>query len=316
MLGAAGLAPMLGRSAAAQDWPVRPIRMIVPFAPGGGADNTARFVAEQLSQELGQNIVIDNKGGAGGTLGAVTAVNAPADGYTLFYATPGPVVTNPFLMKGLPYDVERDFRPVSLLTRSAYVLVVHPSVNARTVPELIALAKAKPGSLAYSSSGIGAGSHLAGELLRQQAGIEITHVPYRGSAPSIQDVVAGQVPMTIDSVSLLIPLIQSGAVRGLGVTSSKRFPEIPEVPPIADTLPGYEVTVFNGLMARAGTPQPVVDRLSQAIRKIMATPAAAKRYEGIGVEPTGSTPEELGAILRDERAKWGPLITQAGIKAE
>ena len=303
---------------AAQDvpWPARPVRMVVPFVPGGGADTTARFVAQLLTPELGQSVVVDNKGGGGGTLGAVSALSAPADGYTLFYGTPGPLVTNPLLMANLPYQAARDFSPVSLLVRSAYVLVVHPEVPARSVSDLIALARARPGTLSYSSAGIGAGSHLAGALLGVEAGIDIAHVPYRGSAPSVQDVVAGQVPMTVDSLSLLIPLIRAGAVRALAVTAAERVPELPDVPAMAETLPGFEVTVFNCLVVRSGTPRPVVDRLCGALAKVLRSPEAAARYAGTGTVPVGSTPEELAAVLRDETAKWRRVIAQAGIRLD
>ena len=303
-------------TASAQEWPTRPLRLVVPFVPGGGADSTARFVAQGLSASLGQSVVVDNKGGGGGTLGALAALSAPADGYTVFYGTPGPLVTNPLLMANLPYDPARDFAPVSLLVRSAYVLVVHPGVPADTVAGLIALAKARPGTLSFSSAGIGAGSHLAGELLRIEAGIDIAHVPYRGTAPSVQDVVAGQVPMTIDSLSVLIPLIRAGSVRALGVTAARRAAELPDVPAIAETLPGFEVTVVNCLVAKAGTPRGIVQRLSDAAARVMGSPAAERHYAGTGTTPQGSTPEELETILLQERAKWRAVIERAGIKAE
>ena len=309
-------ASLVHPAAAQADWPSRPLRLVVPFAPGGGADTTARFVGQALTEALGQPVAVDNKGGGGGTLGAMATLTAPADGYTLFHGTPGPLITNPLLMANLPYDAERDFVPVSLLVRSAYVLVVHPDVAVRSVADLVALAKALPGQLAFSSAGIGAGSHLAGELLRIEAGVDLTHIPYRGTGPSVQDVVAGQVPLTIDSLSVLIPLIRAGRLRALGVTSRQRLPELPDVPTIAETLPGFEVTVINCLMLRAGTPEPIVARLSQALVRAMASPAAAARYADTGAQPEGSTPDALGAMLDEERRKWRGVIARAGIRLD
>lgn len=264
LLGAAlGCPAVLTSTARAEpNWPNRPLRLVVPFAPGG-AEATARSVAQALSKAFVQPVAVDNRGGGGGTLGATAVLAAPADGYTLFHAPPGPLVTNPLLMPALPYDAERDFAPVSLLVRAAYVLVVHPAVPAGSVAELIALARAQLGRLAFSSAGIGAGSHLTGELLRIEAGIDLAHVPYRGTGPSVQDVVAGQVPMTINSLSVLIPLVRAGRLRALGVTTRHRVAELPEVPAIAETLPGFEVTVMNGLVVRSGTPEAIVDRLSR-----------------------------------------------------
>ncbi len=313
---ALGLPWLAGAAGAQQPWPSRPLRLVVPFAPGGGADATARFVAQALTEALGQSVTVDNKGGGGGTLGAMAVLGAPADGYTLFHGTPGPLVTNPLLMPALPYDAERDFAPVSLLVRSAYVLVVNPAVPAHSLAELLALARARPAALAYASSGIGAGSHLAAELLRIEAGVQLTHIPYRGTGPAVQDVVGGQVPMTVDSLSVLVPLIRDGRLRALGVTAAQRVLELPDVPAISETLPGYEVTVINCLMARAGTPAPIIARLSEEVQRAMASPAAARRYADSGAEPVGSTPEALAGMLDEERRKWRGVIARAGIRVE
>ncbi len=303
-------------AATAQSYPTRPIRMIVPFVPCCGADITARFVAEPLAVALGQPVVVDNRGGAGGTIGTAAVAQAPADGYTLLYGTPGPLITNRHLMASLPYDPDRDFAPVSLLTRGAYVMAVHRDVPARTVAEVIALAKARPGELSFASSGIGAGSHLAGELLCMEAGIRMSHVPYRGTGPALQDVAAGRVTMSIDSLGPMVPLLQAGNLRAIAVTSAERMPELPDVPTIAETIPGFEVGVINYICVRAGTAAPIIQRLNEALVRVLADPDLKERMRAAGSSPPlSSTPEELGAMLRSESAKWGEVIRRAGIRA-
>jgi tripartite-type tricarboxylate transporter receptor subunit TctC len=305
---------LLPRSSLAQSYPTRPIRMIVPFVPGGGADLTARFVAEPLGAELGQTLVVENRGGAGGTIGTAAVAQAPADGYTLLYGTPGPLITNRFLMANLPYDPDRDFAPVSLLTQGAYLMVVNKDLPAQSVAEVIALAKARPGELTFASSGIGAGSHLSGELLCMQAGIRMSHVPYRGTGLALQDVASGRVSISIDTYGPMIPLIQAGSLRPIAVTSATRSQELPEVPTVAETLPGFEVTVMNYVCVRSGTPQPIIQRLNQALVKVLADPSLHERMRAAGASPpVSSTPEELGGLLRNEVAKWGEVIRRAGI---
>jgi len=308
---------LLGRDALAQAFPTRSLRMIVPFVPGGGADTTARFVVEPLGLELGQSVVIENRGGAGGTIGAAAVAQAPADGYTLLYGTPGPLITNPFLMANMPYDAQRDFAPVSLLTRGAYLLAVHKDVPVRTMSELLALARARPGELTYASAGIGAGSHLSGELLCMETGIRMTHVPYRGTSQAVADVAAGRVSISIDTYGVMIPMIQAGNLRPIAVTSLERFPEIPEVPTIAETLPGFEVGVVNYVCVRSGTPEPIIRRLNEAFVKVLGSPVLAERMRDAGSSPLlSSTPEELGDILRAEVAKWGAVIRRANIQPD
>src|ERR1043166_7280323 len=225
--------------AQAQTYPQSPIRLVVPFAPGGGADLMARILADPLAKRLGQPIVIENKPGGGATLGAGLVAKSAPDGATLLWTTPGPQITNPYLMGKLPYDPFRDFTPVATVVTAVNVLVVTPSLPVKSVPELIAYAKANPGKLNFSSAGVGASSHLSGELFKLMAGIDIVHVPYRGSGPSLQDLLAGNVQMAIDTVAVLLPHIQSGGVRALGVATLARNPTLPELPPIADTLPGF-----------------------------------------------------------------------------
>ncbi|WP_421988846.1 Bug family tripartite tricarboxylate transporter substrate binding protein [Roseococcus sp.] len=308
---------LLASAARAQDgYPNRPIRMIVPFVPGGGADITARFIAEPLGAALGQPIVIENRGGAGGTIGTAAVATSPADGYTLLYGTPGPLITNRFLMPNLPYDSDRDFSPVSLLTRGAYLLAVHKDVPARNMAELIALARSRPGELTYASAGTGAGSHLAGELLCMQAGVRMTHVPYRGTSQAVQDVAAGRVTMSIDTYAVMIPNLQAGNLRPIAVTSPQRYPELPDVPTIGETIPGFEVGVVNYICVRSGTPRPMIERLNAALVKVLGDPGLARRMKEAGSSPPlSSTPEGLGDILRSEVEKWGPVIRQAGLSA-
>ena len=316
LLGAAIGIPATASAALAQSYPTRPIRMIVPFVPGGGADLNARHVAEPLGAVLGQPVVVENRGGAGGTIGTMAVAQAPADGYTLLYGTPGTLITNRHLMASLPYDPERDFAPISLLTRGAYVMAVHRDVPARSVAEVIALAKARPGELSFASSGIGAGSHLAGELLCIEADIRMSHVPYRGTGPALQDVAAGRVTMSIDSYGPMTPLLQSGHLRAIAVTGTARLPELPDVPTIAETIPGFEVGVINYICVRSGTPEPIIRRLNQALVQVLANPELKARMQASGASPpVSSTPEELGAMLRSESAKWGEVIRRAGIQA-
>jgi tripartite-type tricarboxylate transporter receptor subunit TctC len=317
-LGAAGAAGgLLPASLAAQEWPTRPLRMIVPFVPGGGADLVARLVADPLAAELDQTVVIENRGGGGGTIGTAAVAQAPADGYTLLYGTPGPLVTNPILLPSLPYDAERDFAPVSLLTRGAYVMAVSADLPVRNVAELVALAKQRPGQLSYASSGIGAGSHLAGALLCIEAGIDMLHVPFRGTGPALQEVASGRVSMAIDTYGVMVPALQAGRLRALATSAAQRMPNLPDLPAIAETLPGFEVTVFNYLCVRAGTPRPIIDRLSRAVAKVISDPALQQRMAAAGTSPpASSTPEELGALLRSESAKWRSVIERAGIKVE
>ncbi len=307
----------LARPALAQaEWPARPLRMVIPFAPGGGADRVGRMVAEPLARALGQPVVVENRPGGGGTVAAHHVATSATDGYTIFYGTPGQLTTLPSMMNNLPYDAQRDFAPVSLLIRSAYGIGVHPGVAARDMAALIALARAQPGRLGYATAGVGSGPHLAGELLKFMAGIDITHIAYRGSALAVQDVVAGQVPISIDSLDLIGPQIRDGRIRGLGVTSSAPQESLPGVPTVAATLPGYEVTVFNYLAVRAGTPEPIIARLSREVQAITREAGFIERNRALGTTAEGSTPEELGRIWHEEFAKWREVITRANIRVE
>jgi len=291
-----------------QTWPSSPIRMVVPFAPGGGADLMARILAGPLSKRLGQPIVIENKPGAGATLGADFVAKAQPDGYTLLWTTPGPQITNPYLMPKLPYDPFKDFTAIATVVTAVNVLVVTPSLPVKSVPELIAYAKANPGKLNFSSSGVGASSHLSGELFKMMAGIDIVHVAYRGSGPALQDLLAGNVQMSIDTVAVLLPHIQAGTLRALGVATIERNPSLPDLPPIADTLPGFDGSSINYINGPAGMPQPVVERLNREINAVLSDPDVRKRMEVAGFTPIVESQTALVTRIAQEQDKWKKVI--------
>nr|WP_246522657.1 tripartite tricarboxylate transporter substrate-binding protein [Neoroseomonas terrae] len=287
---------------------------MIPFAPGGAADGGARVIAGLLGQRIGQSVVSENRGGAGGTLAAAAVATAPADGYTLLYGTPGQLTILPILMSNLPYDADRDFDPVSLVSRGAYAIAVHPSVQAHTLPELIELARATPSGLPYATAGIGSGPHLAAELLTFMAQIRMTHVPYRGSALALNDVVGGQVPVSFDNFGSQLPLVRAGQLRALAITTSTRSGLMPDLPTISDTLPGYEVSAFGFIAVRSGTPKPIVDRLNDEIQIVLRDPAVEAHATPMGAVPSGTSSEEARRILRGESVKWRQVIQHAGIR--
>jgi tripartite-type tricarboxylate transporter receptor subunit TctC len=303
-------------SAFAQPYPAQPVRLVVPFAPGGGSDIIARILAEPFSRQLGQPVVVDNKPGAGAVIGADIVAKSKPDGYTLLYTTVGPQITNPYLMKQLPYDPVGDLAPVAMLAELDNVLVVHPSVPAKSVRDLIQYAKANPGKLNFSSSGIGTSSHLGGELFKNMAAIEITHIAYKGTGPSLQDLQSGNVQMAIDSVATLLPFIKSGRLVALGISNTERNPLLPDAPPIAETLSGFQASTVNYLTARSGTPRPIVERLNRDISVVLRLPEIRERLIGMGVIPTVETPEVLAARITRETDKWKKVIQQSGAKIE
>ncbi|NYT48166.1 tripartite tricarboxylate transporter substrate binding protein [Parapusillimonas granuli] len=302
-------------SAAGADagYPDKPIRLVVPFAPGGGADYSARRFAQPLSEALKQPIIIDNVPGAGGSMGANKVAKAAPDGYTLLYTTPGQQMTAPYLIENLPYDAFKDLRPVSQLTAGTNVLVVNKDFPARSVRELIDHVKKNPGTVNFASSGIGSTSHLAGELFKKMAGVDIVHVPYRGSAIAAADVIGGRVEMSIDTLSVYLPHIQSGAVRALGVSTLEPNPIIPDVPPIAKTLDGFEASPVNYISAPGGTPEPIIKKLSEAIIAVAEDPALRANFASTGSRLAGSTPAEMEALVRSEQKRWKEVIDSAGI---
>jgi tripartite-type tricarboxylate transporter receptor subunit TctC len=300
----------------AQSFPSRPLRMVVPFAAGGSADASARMLAEPLGAVLGQPVVVENRPGGGATIGAQAVARAAPDGHTLLYGTPGPQIVNPHLMRSVPYDPVADFAPVSGYKRAPNLLAVHPGVRAQNLAELIELARARPGTLTFASSGIGSSSHLAGEMLKFLARIDITHVPYRGTSAALTDLLGGTVTMALDTLSILLPPSRAGNLRALGVTTPQRSALAPDLPALAETLPGFDAAPFNYIATTGGTPAPIVARLSEAVNAILARPEFRARMDALGEEPTPSSPEALAETIRAESARWKQVIEAAGIRAE
>ncbi len=308
---------LLCSSLAWAQYPTKPIHLIVPFPPGGGNDTVARAIALQISPELGQPVVIDNRPGAGGSVGAELAAKAPPDGYTLFLAGVGSHVVNPNLHAKLPYDPVKDFAPVTLIASAPSVLVVNPSVPARNIAEFTAYARANPGKLNYASNGNGSAAQLAAAMYESMAGVKMVHVPYKGIAPALTDLLGGEVQLMFGTVVALVPHIQSGKLRALAVTGKKRSPLIPDVPTLRESgLPEYEAGSWYGIEAPAGTPRPIIDQLNALIVKALRQPEVAKRLAAEGAEVVGSTPEEFGAHIRSELARVEKVVRAAGIRIE
>jgi len=311
--------PFIGVQAHAQDaqsYPGRPLRFLVGFAPGGFTDVMARAIAGKLSESWNQQVVVDNRPGASTTIAADLAAKAAPDGYTLLMMTDNHV-TNPSLFSKLPYDSEKDFAPVTLAALAPFLLVVHPSVPANSVKELVALAKARPGQLTYGSGGIGAPGHLSGELFSTLAGVKMVHVPYKGAAPALIDIQSGQIQVYFGNLPVTLPHAKAGKLRALGVTSAKRAAVAPEVPTVAEAgLPGFELTPWYGVMTRAGTPDAILGKLNQEIVRILRTPEMRERVTNLGAEPSGLGRDEFASFLRSEAVKWGKLVKASGAKAE
>ena len=305
-----------GQAATAQNYPTKPIRLIVPFAPGGGTDITARAVAQKLGESWGQTVVPDNRPGANGTIGVdITAKSAP-DGYTITMISSSHAV-NVGLYTKLPYDLLRDLAPVTQATSQPYVMVIHPSVPAKSVKEFIAYAKSKPGGVNYGSSGTGGIAHLGGALLGFIAGIEMVHIPYKGGAPSTLDLIAGQIQMQLGTLLLTGPHIKSGKLRVLAVTTPKRWPGTPELPTMQEAgVPGFAITQWYGMLAPAKTPPAIVNKLSQEISRLLHQPDVKERLAADGADAVGNTPAEFGAHIKSEIDKYGKLVKQIGLRAE
>lgn len=302
-----------GHARAAEMYPSKPVRMLVGFPPGGPTDITARIAAEHLSSALRQQVIVDNRPGAGGTLAATLLASAAPDGYTVSLCANGEMAIAPNLRDKLPYDPLRSFAPVSRIGASQLVLVVHPSVPARSVRDLVILAKSKPGSINFASAGAGSTAHLASELLKTMAGIEIVHVPYKGAGPALSELMGGQVQMLITGFSGALPHVKSGKLRALAVTGAARLATMPDLPTIGEAVTGYEVTSWYGIIAPAATSRTIVARLQREIAAMVRKPEVGEKLAGLGIEPEGNTSQEFAAQIKQEIAKWGKVIQVAGV---
>ncbi len=304
-------------AAAPQGYPTKPIRMVCPFPPGGTTDLVARLVAQRLSEAWGEQVVVDNRAGAGGIIGTETVAKAPPDGYTMLLGSITTHAVNPALYKKLDFDPIKDFIPVSLVVSSPQLLAVHPAVPVKSVKELISLAKAKPAQLNYASAGVGTSPHLTFELFRSMAGIDVVHIPYKGTGPAIAELLGGQVQMMITGVVALIPHIKSGKLRGLAVTSEKRVAALPELPTIAESaIPKFDVSSWFGVFLPAGTPKAIVVKMNSEIRRILDSPDVRKRLIDQGADPASGTPEEFAAYVKSEMMRWGKVVRDTGARAD
>jgi tripartite-type tricarboxylate transporter receptor subunit TctC len=299
----------------AQRYPDRPIRLIVGFPPGGAADILGRFAAQHFTESLGQTVIVDNRGGAGGLIATELAAKALPDGYTLLF-TSIPHVINPHLYRKVAYDAVKDFTPVGQFVSVPLMMASNTSFPAKSVKELLALARVKPGQINYASAGSGSSSHLAMELLKSMSRIDLNHVPYKGTGPLITDLISGQVSVTIASAVPLSPQVKAGRLRGLAVTGPKRSPSFPELPAIAETVPGYEVVNWFGILAPAATPGAIVARLNKELNAALASPELRTRLAAQGADPAGGTPEDFGRVIRADFEKWGRVVKESGARVE
>ena len=303
-------------AAAQAQYPSRPIRLVVPYPPGGPTDFVGRAVAAKLTALLGQQIVVDNRPGAATVIGSDLVARSAPDGYNLLFGTGGGTFLAPLILPKVPYDPQKDFAPVAMLVMSPQVLVVHPSVGANSVKELIAVAKTKPGQLNYSSVGTGTAPHLGGELFKSLAGVDIVHVPYKGTAPAMTDLIAGRVQLAFSSIPTVLAHVQAGRLKMLGTGGSKRSSALPDIPPVADTVPGFELVTWYAIFAPAGTPATIVNRLNGEIAKVLSDADIQKRFGEQGLETTLMTPQELKRYTETDVSRWTRLIKAANIKAQ
>ena len=300
-----------------QQYPTKPVRLIVPFAPGGSTDITARILAQKLGDAWRHQVIVDNRAGAGGNIGAEAVTRAAPDGYTLLLATTGVMSINMYLYRTLSYDAARDLAPVTQIGALPLILVVHPSLPAKSVKDVIAIAKAKPGALTYASSGVGGATHMTAELFRMMAGVDLVHVPYKGSGQAMVDLISGQVPMAFDQITSSLPHVESGKLRALAVTSARRFDSVPRLPTVAEAgVPGYEAISWNGIAAPAGVATAILSRVQVDTARVLQQPDIRERFAKDGIEPVGSTPEQFAAHIRSEREKWGKVVRAANIQAQ
>jgi len=315
-LGAALGAVLFGLCAHAQDYPSRPVRIVVPFAPGGPNDIIVRLVAQKLTETWGQPFVVENRPGAGGNIGTDLVAKAAPDGYTLLSVGPGSLIINPLIGK-VPYDTARDFAPVTLMARAPNALVAHPSLPAGSVKELIELARSQPGRVNYGSGGNGSTPHLAGAMFASMAGVALTHVPYKGTAPAMADLIGGQVQIAFLGIPTVLPHVKSGKLRVLAVTGKRRSPELPGVPTVDEAgVPGYELSPWYGLLAPAGTPREVVVRLGEEVSRVVRAPEMKEKLAVQGAEVAGGSPEEFAALIRADTSTWSRVAKDAGIRIE
>ena len=315
IIAAVGIALAAGHASAqkkAEAYPTKPIRMIVPFAPGGGTDIVARAMAQKLTESLGQSVIVDNRAGAGGTIGAETAVRSVPDGYTLAMVS-GSYAANAALFK-LPYDPVNDVTPISLIGQTGFLVSLHPSVAAKNMKEFIALAKAKPGSINYASTGTGGITHLATELFATMADVKMTHIPYKGTGPALIDLLGGQVQMMVGALPAMVPQHKTGKVRGIAVTTSKRNGALPDVPTVAETVPGYEAILWYAFFGPKNLPKDVVTLLNGEITKAISTPEMKERMASEGLDPVGGPPSQFGDVLKRDVPKWTKVVKDANIK--
>ena len=308
---------LMAQDGHAQTYPVKPIRLIVPFAPGGANDIIARVVSQRLAEPLGQQVVVENRGGAGGAIGAELVARSPADGYTLLLANPGPNAINPLLQPKTPYDPIKDFSMITLMAVSPQVLVVHPSLPVRSAQELVALARARPGQINYGSSGTGAITHLAMEFFKARTKTDMVHIPYQGANVALTALIGGQVSTMFAALGSITPMLGSRKVRAVGVAANERTPLLPDVPTLAaGGIPDFEVVNWFGILGPAGMPRPLIDRLNQTINRVVQSAGTRERFATLGFAPRGTTPEEFEGHIKSELARWNSVIKTQGIKPE
>jgi tripartite-type tricarboxylate transporter receptor subunit TctC len=313
----AALIAGLGAQARADDYPSKPITLVVPFAPGGSTTIMARIVAERMAATLGQQVIVDNRGGAGGTIGARQVAKSAPDGYTILLGYSGTLAISPSVYRDPGFDVRKDFIAIGRIGMAPSVLVVHPSFPAQSIAELVAIAKEKPGKIDFASAGVGTVGHVSAELFAHRAGIRLNHIPYKGTGPGLNDVLGGHVPIMVAPVPTVLGNVQGGKLRALGITGAKRSPKLPDVPTIAESgLPGFEAALRYGLVAPAGTPAAVIERLNKELRAALGSDEVLKRIDHEGAEPMPSTPEEYAADLDREETMWSQIVKASGAKAE
>ena len=308
---------LISAQAHPQDYPARPIRIVVPFPPGGVADNSARVVADSLGARLGQQVLVENRPGASGNIGTQAVAQAAPDGYTLLLGFDGTMVINPHVFPKIPFDTLKDFAPVTKLGDATLILVAHPSVPAKNLAEFIAHAKARAGPFAYGTSGTGGTPHLAGELLKLRTGIALEHVPYKGGGQAITDAVGGQIPLVFTAIATAQQYVRTGRLIGLGVPGAMRSAALPDVPTFAESgLPGFDVSSWTGIFAPAGTPRPVIDKLQRELAAVLRTAFVRERYAVLGIEPVGNSPQEFGDQVRADLARWEKVVRAANVRLE